>query len=185
MSADREAIRAKAGTREAPLRIANLPRVVYQEGVPHSYVIWYIEAFPLSALKYTPLEDVDGETPRRLELAADINAHGLVNPLLVHSHTPRTQRPMPRPYFLAMGYNKLWSLRYLGRTHASAFLTLDAGQAPEFPCRACYRNDDLLRFFGDGDLVVGFDGLAYKNVTSIVNWQLPVENRTRTAWGRK
>lgn len=137
------------------------------------YHLWYIKDFPLERLKHTPLEDVEGETPRRLALAADIEKRGLLNPLIVWNHTPSGQRPSPRPYYLHFGYNKLWALKKLGRTHARAFLTLDPGRAPEFPCMGCPSPRSMVDHFHEGTLVLGFNGPVFKDVTSIVNWELP------------
>lgn len=154
--------------------VKNEPRVVVPEGIREPpYHLWYIDQFPLDRLKYTPLEDVTGETPRRLVLAEDIEKRGLIDPLIVWNHTPSGQRDSPRPYFLHIGYNKLWALKKLGRTHARAFLTLDPGRAPAFPCRGCPAKSDMLDCFGDGTLVLGQEGPVFKNVASIDNYQLP------------
>jgi hypothetical protein len=149
-------------------------RVTIPEGITElPYEIWYIPEFPLARLKYTPLEDVEGETPRRLALAEDIERRGLLNPLIVWNHSPSGQRPSPRPYYLHFGYNKLFALKKLGRTHARAFLTLDVGRAPEFPCMGCPSPRVMIDEFHDGTLVLGQNGPVFKDVTSIVNWELP------------
>jgi hypothetical protein len=149
-------------------------RVMTPEGIGElPYAVWLIPEFPLARLKYTPLEDVEGETPRRAALAADIEKRGLLNPLIVWNHTPSGQRPSPRPYFLHVGYNKLFALKLLGRTHARAFLTLDVGRAPEFPCMGCPSPRVMIDEFRDGTLVLGQNGPVFKDVTSIVNWELP------------
>lgn len=156
-----------------PRAVDNKPRVVHPEGPPPEYVVWYVPNFPLERLKYTPLENVDGETPRRLMLAKDIEERGLKNPLLVWNHTPATQRDYPRPFYLQLGYNKLWALKHLGRTHAPAFLTMDAGKGVDFPCRGIYRDDDVLRYWGDGDFVWAFTGITAKSCARLDNWELP------------
>jgi len=153
--------------------VTNPRKVLTPDGASPPYHIWYIDAFPLELLKYTPLEDVTGETPRRLMLAEDIEKRGLINPLIVWNHTPSGQRDSPRPYFLHLGYNKLWALKRLGKTHARAFLTLNMGRAPDFPCRGCPTSADLRDCYGDGTLVLGQEGPVFKGVASIDNWQLP------------
>lgn len=139
------------------------------------YHVWYVHEFPLAWLKYTPLEDVTGETPRRLALMKDIEKRGLLNGLIIWNHTPSGQRGSPRPYFLHQGYNKLYALKRLGRTHARAFLTMNPGIAPEFPCRGCPTKDDMRDCFGDGTLVLGQEGPVFKGVASIDNYQLPAD----------
>jgi len=156
-----------------PHTVSNPPRVVKPEGPEAQYVIWYVPNFPLVKLKYTPLEDTTQETPRRLMLAKDIDERGLMNPLLVWNHTPVTQRDYPRPYYLQLGYNKLWALKYLKRPNAPAFLTMDVGHAPEFPCRGIYRNDDVLRFWKDGDFVWAPVGITAKNCARLDYYEIP------------
>jgi hypothetical protein len=148
------------------------PRVDFVQGADPNYVIWYIDQFPLDRLKLSPLED-DGYNVRRQALAEDIAARGLLNPLIVWNHTPPTVAPSPRPYFLHFGYNKLWALKHIGRTHARAFLTLDIGKAPEFPCQGCYSADSLLKHFRDGIMHVGHNGPLFKMVAQLDNWETP------------
>jgi len=158
-----------------PIFVKNPPHVTIVEGITEvPYAVWYIDKFPLARLKFTPLEDVLGSTVRREALKDDIAKRGLLNPLIVWNHTPSGQRGSPRPYFLHMGYNKLWALKQLGMTHARAFLTLDHGKSPEFPCRGCPSKDDMRDCFGDGTLVLGQEGPVFKGVASIDNWQLPI-----------
>lgn len=150
-------------------------RVDQPEGGELPYAVWLIPEFPLDRLKYTPLEDVQGETPRRLALADDIEKRGLINPLIVWNHTPSSQRPSPRPYYLQLGYNKLWALKHLGRTHARAFLSLDVGRAPEFPCMGCPSPRVMIDEFGDGTLVLGYNGPTFKDTTRLDRWELPAQ----------
>lgn len=157
-----------------PVFVKSSPSVTITEGLTTlPYAVWYIDKFPLARLLYTPLEDVTGETPRRLVLAKDIGERGLINPLIVWNHTPSGQRQTPRPYFLHLGYNKLWALKKNGVTHARAFLTLDIGRAPEFPCLGCPSKGAMTDCFGDGTLMLGHEGPVFKNVASIDNYQLP------------
>ena len=161
------------------MHYVNVTKRVYQpEGGDPPYQLWLIPEFPLERLKHTPLEDVEGETPRRLALAEDIQRRGLLNPLIVWQHTPSAQRSSPRPYYLQLGYNKLWALKKLGRTHARAFLTLDVGHAPEFPCMGCPSPRSMIDHFHDGTLVLAYGGPTFKDTTRIDNWQLPEGDTT-------
>jgi hypothetical protein len=165
---------APVGT-ERKIEHVKLPkRVTTPPGITElPYQLWLIPEFPLDRLKFTPLEDVEGETTRRVALCEDIERRGLLNPLIVWNHTPSGQRGSPRPYYLHFGYNKLWCLKRLGRTHARAFLTLDVGRAPEFPCMGCPSPRVMIDEFHEGTLVLGFNGPVFKDVSSIANWQLP------------
>jgi len=153
--------------------VDNPPHVTHVYVGECPYHLWYIPEFPIARLRYTPLEDVTGETVRREMLAADIAARGLINPLLVWNHTPSGQRDSPRPYYLHLGYNKLWALKLNCAAHAPAILSMDPGRAPEFPCRGLASDRAMIEVFGDGDLVLGQNGPVFKNVASIDNWQLP------------
>jgi len=150
------------------------PKDVYRPaGPPAPYVLWYIPQFPLDRLKFTPLEDTQGETPRRLMLAEDIEKRGLLNPLLIWNHTCSGARESPRPYYLKIGYNKLWALKHLGRTHAPAFLSLDVGRAPDFPCQGCYSPDAWKQHYREGTLVLGHEGPTFKDCSRLDYWELP------------
>lgn len=98
-----------------------------------NYDLWYVPQFPLERLYKTPLETT-WTTKDRARLAADIEKRGLLQPLIVWNHTSVSRRPGPRPWYLKIGYNKLWACQSeLKWTHMPAIVAINAGASLDLP----------------------------------------------------
>lgn len=122
----------------------------------------YAPLFPVSEIGFD-------KTPRpereawRLALAADIEAKGLVNPLIILNH-PRPKCPMN---WLMVGTNRLWAVRHLGWRHVPAVVT---GSCP-FPNVEVGSWAELEKLFKDGQPYKSAYGIALTGTT-------PPESRT-------
>lgn len=129
---------------------------------PRNYRLWYVKAFPLALISTTPLEVPYG-TPDRERLAEDIAQNGLRNPLIVWNHTSTSRRPGPRPYYLKIGYNRLWALKSLCWTAAPA-LVAEKDQCPLAGAVELRSTAELAPYWGEGKFIWGVTGPTSKPV---------------------
>lgn len=102
----------------------------------------------------------------RLALARDIEARGLINPLIVLNHP----RPKCANMWLMVGQNRLWALKHLGYLAAPAVVT---GSCP-VPAREVLTWEELRALFKDGEPYLSAYGIGLRNTT-------PPESRTYPA----
>lgn len=130
--------------------------------------MFYAPLFPVPEINFD-------HTPRpereawRLALAADIEANGLVNPLIVLNH-PRPKCP---DMWLMVGTNRLWAVRHLGWKHVPAVVT---GACP-YPNVEVGTWEELQNLFKDGQPYKSAYGIALQNTTPPESGDYPACSR--------
>lgn len=123
----------------------------------------YCPEYPISGIDFdrTPRPERDGW---RSALASNIEANGLVNPLIVLNHRPLNEAS---PNWLMVGTNRLWAVRSLGWTTVPAVVTGDC----RYPCSEVPTWEELGKLFKDGLPYLSGFGIALVGTT-------PPESRT-------
>ena len=123
------------------------------ESVP-DIKITYVENFPIERINIRKPKE---ETPWRIALANNIKENGLKNPLIILNHEEPKRKV---PYWLMVGQNRLWAIKYLGWRETPAIVT----GVCEFAGKEVSW-EDLPKYFKDGVPYRSPYGIALKDVT--------------------
>lgn len=118
------------------------------------FKVWYCAECPVEAIRFDRTARPEREE-WRIALAENIRQNGLVNPLIILNH-PRRKCP---DFWLMVGTNRLWAIRYLGWEMVPAIVT---GSCP-FPAVEVLPAD-VPSYFRDGTPYLSCYGIALTGV---------------------